>query len=234
MTMTCTPKRAALLLAAVASALILASAVRLVLLYGFGRDHLIGLAAMVDLGEERNLPTLYSTMLLAICGGALFLVSAAEAKGGRKQWQWTLLGLIFLFLAADEFTGIHERFMLPTRAVFNAGGLFYFTWIIPYGVLVLVLGAIFLRFVLRLPEPTRRLTILAGVVYVTAALGLEAVGGMIYERLGNRPTLGYELLVMAEESIEMFGVILFLHALLDHLARRWPEFAIRFAETESR
>jgi hypothetical protein len=57
----------------------------------------------------------------------------------------------------------------------------------------------------------------AGAVYLTGAVGTEIVGNdMVRERLED--TLRYKMATMAEESLEMFGMILFLYALLRYMS----------------
>ncbi len=59
-------------------------------------------------------------------------------------------------------------------------------------------------------KPTARLFALAGAVYLAGAVGFEIVGNsLVGQRL--RDTLEYNLWTLAEESLEMLGLILFLH-----------------------
>ena len=63
-------------------------------------------------------------------------------------------------------------------------------------------------------------------VYVGGALGVELIGGFVADRFGRGAL--YKALVVVEESAEMVGITIFVHALLAHLAREGRELRIRF------
>ena len=143
--------------------------------------------------------------------------------------QWFVLGAIFFFLGFDEAFAIHEELNAPLRSALGLGGhqlvpdytsLFYYAWVIPYGILTLIVGLIYLPFLYNLPSRTRNLFFLAGAMYVTGALVLELVEGLIQSVGAPRPI--YVLLYVIEETLEMGGIILFINALLEHMRQRWP------------
>src|SRR5690349_4437023 len=93
----------------------------------FGIAHLISAALMQALGPERvhrlaltvvfdqfnlnremNLPTYYSSFLLAV-GGALLLLNARLVReaGGPMVLRWRILGFGFFAMSFDEFASIH-------------------------------------------------------------------------------------------------------------------------------
>jgi hypothetical protein len=191
--------------------------------WGVAPEH--GWVASFDLDGERNVPSVFSTGLILLCAGLMTVIARIERGPNRRGW-WGLAA-IFVFLAADELVSLHERLIEPLRAALHTSGLLYFAWLIPYGLAVLVTGALYLRFLLRLPGTTRRRVIIAGVVYLTGAVGLELIGGAYLESLGNRHNLPYELLTTLEETLEMAGMILLARGLLGHwerLARRESPF----------
>lgn len=118
----------------------------------------------------------------------------------------------------DEILSLHEKTIEPVRNALQTGGLFYFAWVIPASVLVLVLLLVFLGFLAHLPTRTRNLFLIAGTIYVGGALGLEMVGGYYVEsdRVEN---IMYVILVTIEELLEMLGVIVFIHALLSYISK---------------
>ena len=80
----------------------------------------------------------------------------------------------------------------------------------------LVIGAALVPFLLQLPRRTARLFMAAGGIYLSGAVGLEILGNsMSLQSLKN--TLGYSMQTLAEEGLEMLGVVLFLYALLDYM-----------------
>jgi len=74
-------------------------------------------------------------------------------------------------------------------------------------------GFAYARFLFHLPAQTRRMFIVAGVLFVAGALGVEQVTE-IYLKDHSTNSLGYSLLTAAEEGLEMISVVLFIHALL--------------------
>ncbi len=123
--------------------------------------------------------------------------------------------MIFVFLFYDELISIHEGLIEPLQAAWNTTGFLRYAWVIPYGLFVVVLALVYSRFLLRLPGDTRRYFLLAGLLYVTGALGVELLGGQQATLQGK--DLTFEILVMIEEILEMVGVLVFIHALLAYI-----------------
>jgi len=66
------------------------------------------------------------------------------------------------------------------------------------------------------------LFLVAGMAYISGVIGIEILGQPM-----AADTLEYNLLTLVEEGLEMFGVILFLYGLLDHMQRLEPIRLIR-------
>src|SRR4051794_28078014 len=84
-----------------------------VAIVGSARLHHLGVLIFIDqfnLNEEMNLPTYYSSFLLAF-GGALLLLTArrVQENGEPMAFQWRFLGVCFLAMSFDEFAAIHEH-----------------------------------------------------------------------------------------------------------------------------
>ena len=75
----------------------------------------------------------------------------------------------------------------------------------------------YLPFLWALPARTRWLFILSGAIYIGGAVGVEWAT-IWYEENDQLNTLAYNLWNAVEESMEMTGVILFIYALLGHIA----------------
>ena len=75
------------------------------------------------------------------------------------------MAFIFLFLFVDELASIHERVSLP-EGLIKAEGLLYFSWIIPYGIGVLVFVTVYLKFLMKLSSDIRVLFVIAGTIFV--------------------------------------------------------------------
>ncbi|MBX0332197.1 multidrug transporter [Pontibacter sp. HSC-14F20] len=185
---------------------------------------------------ESNIPAFFSSVMLLAASGLLFLTHRQHKSAAKVSytWHWFILGCIFLFMAIDENTQIHERvadFVRP-HLVTDLSGMLHWAWVVPYGVLTLAVVAYFLRFVLRLPTYTRNLILLSGALFVTGALGLEFFEGYLYKLYGI-DHLYNRILYCLEELMEMSGVALFIYALLDNLARYGTQIVIAPKDSEA-
>jgi hypothetical protein len=188
----------------------------LVVEYASGHDTLFGLVGLFDFDQERNVPTLFSASLFLLAAGLAFLVGRA-GRATHPARVWASFAAVACFLAADEVAGIHEMFASPLRESLHATGFFRHAWVIPYGVAAAALAALVAPVLRRLSPASRRRFFLAGAVYVSGALGLEMVGGKYQELAGVTRDLVYEAIATAEESMEIAGLILLVHALVSLL-----------------
>src|SRR5881392_807608 len=67
--------------------------------------------------------------------------------------------------------------------------------------ILIALSLLYLRFVIALPKPTRIGLIVAGIIYIGGAVGMELPLGWWTERFGN-DGLGYALIDWLEETLE--------------------------------
>jgi drug/metabolite transporter (DMT)-like permease len=187
---------------------------------------------LLDLRGEGNLPAYWSTALLLLAGLCLLGVGQAEASRDRRQARaWRALGVIFLYLSADECAQLHELARRIPQSALPDSPLFYWPWVLFGGAAVIVLGMAFWRFLWALPPDTRRNLLLAGALYVGGALGLELLGATIEHQRWSEGLLVLE--ETAEELLEMLGVVCLLHGLLCHLSRHLPPVTLQVEPTES-
>lgn len=170
------------------------------------------------MSSESNIPTLFSVIILFLASMHLYIIWKTNAGDKTKNY-WIILAAIFLFLAIDEGATIHEQFNKYGRGAWGGSGCLYYSWIVPYAIFALTAGIYFLRFLFMLPLETRKLFIITGVLYVTAAIGFEIPEGYIVELYG-RGTFEDELLCSIEELIEMTSIIIFNYSLLGYMAKR--------------
>ena len=165
------------------------------------------LRQLFDVDQENNLPSWYSGFLLLAAALLLwFCARQKAAEGDSWSGHWSALAVGFLLMSVDEVAGIHE----------TINSIIVMSWAIPAMFLALLIGLAFVPFLLELPRRTALLFGLAGAVYVAGAAGMEIIGNsMVGQQL--RDTLGYNLTTLLEESLEMLGVILFLHSLLRYM-----------------
>ena len=109
-------------------------------------------------------------------GGGLVLLNGLAEPTRRWRPYWFILAAIFLFLSLDEAVEIHGRVFDQMLALYHLDGFLRFTWIIPYGVACFLIGALYVPFVLALPDGIRSQVIFGGALYISAAIGAESVG----------------------------------------------------------
>ena len=208
-----------------------------------GALHLISIAALqrgegrnrggihwfVSMDAEGNLPAWYAVTLLSLCAGLLGVVAVVARSGAAPRWpQWGLLSLLFLGLSFDEFASLHERTSEPLQRLFGTSGFLHYAWVIGMGAGVLVFAASYIGFLRSLPAPTSRGLIVAGVLYVTGAIGMEMMEAAMFAQTGSHTTLAYGLLVLVEEMLEMLGLILLMRTVIDYLVRVAPTVRLEF------
>jgi hypothetical protein len=190
---------------------------------------------LFHLGREQTIPTLYSSLLML--GAAVLLASIGQAARTRDRGHhlhWYGLAVVFTFLAIDESVGIHELTIEPLRDAFNASGLLYYTWVVPYVAALVVLVVVYARFLLDLPDKTRYGFLIAGAVYVLGAVVVESFTGLVAEGKedAERGAL-FRVLQGTEEVLEIVGLIIFINVLLAYIEEHVGTVAIRIGDEAS-
>ena len=195
-----------------------------------GYDHIRGLVPLFNLELEANAPTWFSSSLLLVAA-ALFAVIAVgkRNRGDRYVRHWLVLAIVFVLLSLDEAGKIHELSISVFRGAFQTGGLLYYAWIIPAGIFVLIMAVAYLRFFLDLPGKIRNVVLLAALLYVGGAMGLEMVEGLLNEQ-GRYMDPTYTALVTIEETLEMSGVAVLIYGLLSYMRQQEDRIEIAIGE----
>jgi hypothetical protein len=184
----------------------------------------------VNVNFEYNLPSWYSTLLIASAATLVALTAYAHhSKQDHFRWRWTWLSVIFFYLSLDEATALHERFTEPLRTALNTERFLYFAWGIVGALFVLVIGALYVRFLLALPKQTRNRVLIAALTYVGGALFVDGISALWY--LDANSVFFYNVLGAAEEFCEMSGMSIFIFALLGYLRSYAGE--VRFSFTSN-
>lgn len=222
LTITLRPNRIARTLALVVLVLAAASVAGQVVRYRATNQTVQDLALLLKLSAEHTIPAYFSALMLLGSAGLLWMIARVAQRGGRpfvRHWRW--LAIIFVYLSVDESCSIHELAIEPMQRVLGdrAVGLLHYAWVVPGAAVVLGLGLVYLRFVLHLPAGVRNRVIAAGALYVGGAIGMEMIGAYFASTSSTR-TMQYAASALVEEMMEMFGVVLFIHVLLIHLAGR--------------
>lgn len=174
-----------------------------------------------DLGHEPSIPAFYSaSMMLACC--CLLVVIGRSAHEHRRSWY--LLALALLAMALDEAVMFHEMVDTAVKMALPTSGIFYFAWVIPGLVVVVLFGLVFLKFLLALDRATSWRFVVSGLVFVFGAVGMEMVAGVIFDSSISEEealrSVAHVLSQAVEEGLEMAGIAVFFVALLDYVQRR--------------
>ncbi len=134
----------------------------------------------------------------------------------------------------DEAFGFHEKLIPVVRSLLGGGdlGILNFAWVVPGIALVCLLTVFYTRFLAALAPRSRASFLAAGTVYLGGAIGVELIGGWALERFGYRAVF-YQASIVVEESLEMAGAILFIWALMVHMANSYGEVTFRLAGAQA-
>jgi len=170
---------------------------------------------LFSLDAELNIPAWYSSFMLLFSSGLLAVITSIK-KTDKYFIYWKNLSLIFLFLSLDEAFSFHEILIIPSlREVFNFSPIFFHTWVI-FGIPVFIFFVFkYFKFFLDLPKKTQFLFFLSATFYVSGALGMEMVSGLLRESFGRRDIITTTGIVI-EEFLEMTGIVTFIYALLTY------------------
>ena len=184
-----------------------------------GLDVRPGVVALFDLNHEGNVPVWFSSTGLAVASLLAFLCRIVAPEG---RWRWHWLGIALLLIAAslDETASFHERLGRFIRRTFDTTGVAHFGWVLPAIAMVIFLLGAYLRFLIAQPKVIRSRMIIAAVLYVGGAVGMEMVSGWfltsgIEEQALETTT--YVILATIEETLEMCGIAVGITAILMRL-----------------
>ena len=122
------------------------------------------------------MPAIYSGLLLFFCSLLLRQISVFCKKTEKKNW--ILLGRVFLFLSFDEVFQIHELFVISSLRQYVHPSLASI-WVIPYGILFVLFSIRFVPFFLGLRSLISVFSLVSGGIYVTGAIGVEALNSWL-------------------------------------------------------
>lgn len=183
---------------------------------------------LFNVDQEGNIATWYNAMLWFMATVLTFVIAHFQLQQkNRWRFHWVGLAVLFFYLTLDEAAAIHEIFTIPLRESLSLGGYLDFAWVLVGIPFALIMMGIFARFVLALPKWTKRLFILAGLIFLGGAVGIEAISANEWY-LHDGPTLLYSAINAFEEFFEMSGVIILIYALLRYAADHFSELTIHF------
>lgn len=207
--------------------LTLANVAGLALKFHFGHGSVYGLVPLFDVNREANIPSTYSFLSLLFCSALLAIISSAKREAGASYARhWLALAVIFFFLSIDEAAEIHEQLSRPVKEILSTSGPYYVAWVIPYVVVLLFLIFLYLRFFASLPARTRWSFVIAGLLFLSGAVGVEILEPQL-TKAGSKETFVFAALSSIEELLEMAGVVVFIHALASYIDSEFKQVLIR-------
>ncbi|WP_340148833.1 hypothetical protein [uncultured Sneathiella sp.] len=179
--------------------------------------------------DEENIPTFFSSTILLFSSVLLFIVANFHKIGRTGDYKyWLVLALIFLFLAVDEGSSLHEYIILLFWRAYEPSDFDNYVWPSVYGILVALLAIAYWKFIFSLPKRIFLLFILSAILYVGGAIGFELLGSVYIGASWYQPIeweavadQTYYLIATVEESAEIFGVLVFIYALLKYIEIKW-------------
>ena len=214
--------------AAILVLLNLGNAIALVFLYRFGADFGLGVVPLFGFDREANFPTLFNGGLLALAAVlALAIGRAVGAAGGAFRRSWLGLGVILGFLALDELCGIHDALDILIDGWVDLSGPINWPWVVPYALLAVVVGVIYLRFFLSLPRETQIGFAIAAALYVFGAIGMEMIAANHFESVGAED-MTYGIFFTIEENLEILACLLAVDSLMQFARKRFSGLEIGF------
>ncbi len=153
------------------------------------------------------MPFLLYSLLLA---GVIAAAGRQNGKPGHRHF--AAMSILFLLMSLEETVDMHGKLGRPLGLALQPTGFFRFAWVIVGIPIVLVVGMAFVPLLLSLPRRIGLLFVAAGTVFVSGAIGMEMVGGAVYE-LDGWASPAYEAVLHLEELMEMIGAIMFVYAL---------------------
>ncbi|MFN7944215.1 MAG: hypothetical protein U0Z53_02465 [Blastocatellia bacterium] len=179
--------------------------------------HLFGLVEKFDLDGENNIPNWYQSSSLLFCAALLATICVLKRMSrARYVAHWGGLALIFLALSLDESASLHEMLVEPVRSVLHTDGFLRYAWVIPGLLFAAGVGLAYLKFLAHLPFVTRLQFILAGAFFISGAVGMEMIGGRLRDLYGLQ-SVQYVAETIAEEVLEMTGILIFIYGLTAYL-----------------
>ncbi len=183
---------------------------------------------LFDMDKEANIPAWFSSFILLFSACLLLFISYYKDKNDSNQRYWKILAFIFLYLSIDELASIHEDFNNPVRSLLHLGGIFYWSWIVPAILILVILFFYFFRFLLSLPKDTRNLFLLSAIIFISGAIVLEMIGGLLYSKQMNN-SFASRIEIFFEEVLEITGVLIFIYSLLKYIKKEGVSILVKRA-----
>lgn len=167
---------------------------------------------LFDVGQERNIPSWYASVLWCTLAGAAF---AAAVVAQRRRLGWIIFGGVAVAASIDEHSELHERLDQMGDALSAALGIdLWFSWVLPGLVLGALVASMLAPLVWGLPPRARALILTGGALFALGAVVAESISGQVLDHFDGGITWHFILVTLVEETLEMIGVVLALAGVL--------------------
>ncbi len=186
--------------------------------YFLDHGRLLGLVDQFNLDFEKNIPTFFQTFLIFFSALLIFfIIRANDTKEKIPKHYWIILFIMILYMGIDEIVVLHERMNIFINEFYGnqLQGIFYYPWVIIGSIIALVFIIYFTFLIIKIDKRIRSLFIIAAFLYLFGAILMEMISGFYFDIFGRNFT--YQLLVNLEESAEMFGIAVFIRALIKYI-----------------
>ena len=202
---------------------------------------------LFNITREDGLASLFA-VLLTLAVGVVAWASYARAKslGARRLTRagWLFVAILFTYLAIDDGAKIHERlgtalkFTLSSSDSADSNWLDLYPsypWQVIFAPILAAAGGVVLAFLWKeMPTAIERASIVAALTCLSVAVALDFVEGLadgyswLVDNFEIRLVTVKHFAKAIEESMEMFGMTLFLVTFLRHFMRRSSSVIIKF------
>ena len=169
------------------------------------------------------------TLAIAVLLFVIWYVERGWAKAGntdiRQTNGWGILGCCFTYLALDDATKMHERLGTAGEILaeeHNASGVFdwfqSYSWHIVVLPVLCIMGLYILWFLWKqLQDKTSRMLMIAAFAVLAFAILMDYFEGLDLPAYSSYSAK--HMMKLVEETLEMFGMTLFLVTFCRHLVR---------------
>ena len=196
--------------------------------YYYQNSYTIFLENQFNITNEWNIPTFVTIIYWLINAALFFIISTNKTYSFSTGLKWKVLSLVFLVLAADEYRGYHELISGHLREYFNLHGIFFYAWVIPYGMVFIILSIFFFPALKLLNKDTRILFYLSAIVFLSGSIGLEMLEGWITDNGYESQIILFNIIETIEETLELIGLAILTSACLSVLVIETNTLVVNF------
>lgn len=225
------PKQITRLLIFITIGLAFTSLVGQFYIYFLNGKILLGLVQMFNLDAERNIPTIFSALILLLSSVLLEVIALAKQRQKEAYiYQWHGLALIFMYLSFDELLEIHEKVNRKINAIIQSTPGNY--WDVFNVIFLVIFILAYLKFFLYLPKKIQNVFFLAFASCVIGGVGIELISVIGFSNIYHQKVFFAEVITTIEESLEILGIIIFIQGIFMYMNSFLGDIHINILGTE--